>query len=181
VRVLGHRQTKEAATDNPHLMSPRHIPTLQITKSSRMAGCGRRQSLSGHLSYPQIAGYQYFQISLGALFIRRPATLTAKLRTLGFSLADPPLKTRWSAVSIKVTGASCAAARALTGQRFLSTQAPRLPLPDCAIPATCRCSYQKFDDRRDEPRRAEDAGGARGSRQPGTERRSSRGRRSTDK
>jgi hypothetical protein len=30
VRVLGHRQTKEAATDNPHLMSPRHIPTLQI-------------------------------------------------------------------------------------------------------------------------------------------------------
>jgi hypothetical protein len=28
-RVLGHRQTKEAATDNPNLMSPRHIPTLQ--------------------------------------------------------------------------------------------------------------------------------------------------------
>src|SRR6202008_4651978 len=27
-RVLGHRQTKAAATDNPHLMSPRHIPTL---------------------------------------------------------------------------------------------------------------------------------------------------------
>jgi hypothetical protein len=26
--VLGHRQTKEAATDNPNLMSPRHIPTL---------------------------------------------------------------------------------------------------------------------------------------------------------
>src|ERR1700730_6031675 len=28
VRVLGHRQTKEAATDNPSLPPPRHIPTL---------------------------------------------------------------------------------------------------------------------------------------------------------
>ena len=29
-RVLGHRRTKEAATDNPNLRSPRHIPTLPI-------------------------------------------------------------------------------------------------------------------------------------------------------
>ena len=28
MRVLGHRQTKEAATDNPHLRPPRHISTL---------------------------------------------------------------------------------------------------------------------------------------------------------
>jgi hypothetical protein len=28
VRVLGHRQTKGAATDNPNLRSPRHISTL---------------------------------------------------------------------------------------------------------------------------------------------------------
>src|SRR5271165_3724760 len=27
-RVLGHRQTKGAATENPNLRSPRHIPTL---------------------------------------------------------------------------------------------------------------------------------------------------------
>ena len=27
-RVLGHRQTKEAATDHSHLPPPRHIPTL---------------------------------------------------------------------------------------------------------------------------------------------------------
>jgi RNA-directed DNA polymerase len=32
VRVLGHRQTKEAATDNPHLMPPRHIPTLPASR-----------------------------------------------------------------------------------------------------------------------------------------------------
>ena len=30
VRVLGHRQTKGAATDHPNLPSPRHISTLQI-------------------------------------------------------------------------------------------------------------------------------------------------------
>ena len=28
--VLGHRQTKEAATDNPNLRSPRHISTLPM-------------------------------------------------------------------------------------------------------------------------------------------------------
>jgi hypothetical protein len=31
VRVLGHRQTKEAATDRPSLPPPRHISTLQIS------------------------------------------------------------------------------------------------------------------------------------------------------
>ena len=30
VRVLGHRQTKGAATDHPNLPSPRHISTLRI-------------------------------------------------------------------------------------------------------------------------------------------------------
>jgi hypothetical protein len=29
-RLLGHRQTKEAATDTPNLPPPRHIPTLPI-------------------------------------------------------------------------------------------------------------------------------------------------------
>ena len=27
-RLLGHRQTKETATDKPNLLLPRHIPTL---------------------------------------------------------------------------------------------------------------------------------------------------------
>jgi len=29
-RLLGHRQTKGAATDIPNLLPPRHISTLQI-------------------------------------------------------------------------------------------------------------------------------------------------------
>jgi len=33
-RVLGHRQTKGAATDNPNLRSPRHISTLPYRRSA---------------------------------------------------------------------------------------------------------------------------------------------------
>jgi len=40
VRVLGHRQTKGAATDHPSLPPPRHISTLQIVSLSRMAAHG---------------------------------------------------------------------------------------------------------------------------------------------
>jgi hypothetical protein len=32
-RVLGHRQTKGAATDHPHLPPPRHISTLPTAVS----------------------------------------------------------------------------------------------------------------------------------------------------
>ena len=39
VRVLGHRQTKGAATDNPNLMSPRHISTLREGARTRLI-CG---------------------------------------------------------------------------------------------------------------------------------------------
>ena len=53
---------------------------------------------------------------------------------------------RFSAVSIVCTSASCPAAQALKGQRYLSAKAPRLPLADCASPATCACTYRKYLD-----------------------------------
>jgi hypothetical protein len=86
---------------------------------------------------------------------------------------------RWSAVSIVCTSASCAAAQALKGQRYLSADAPRLPLSDCTSAETCPCVYRKHPDRRAGPRRETDTIGLR---RPSTapERRSSRGRRSTD-
>lgn len=87
---------------------------------------------------------------------------------------------RWNAVSIICTGASCAAAQALKGQRFLSSAAPRLPLADCASPAACPCTYRKHNDRRAGPRREVDASGLRRSSPINPDRRSSRGRRSTD-
>ena len=85
----------------------------------------------------------------------------------------------WSAVSIVCTSASCAAARALKGQRFLSADAPRLPVADCTSAETCPCVYRKHSDRRAGPRREVDASGLKRS-SPSPERRSSRGRRTTD-
>lgn len=85
---------------------------------------------------------------------------------------------RFSAVSIVCTSASCPAAQALKGQRYLSAKAPRIPLADCASPATCACTYRKYPDRRVEERREGSSGLGRTNPQP--ERRRSRGRRSTD-
>ncbi len=90
-----------------------------------------------------------------------------------------PVTSRWSAVSIVCTSASCEAARALKGRRFLGGDAPRLPLADCTSPGACPCVYRKHSDRRAGPRREEEASGLRRS-SPTPERRGGRGRRSTD-
>ena len=86
---------------------------------------------------------------------------------------------RWSAVSIVPAAGACEAARALKGTRFLSAQAPRMPLSECSSPGSCQCSYRKYPDRRAGPRRSEDNPGMRRV-ASGTERRIGRGRRSTD-
>ena len=63
----------------------------------------------------------------------------------------------WHAVSIVAGPRCCAAARELDGQRFLSKEAPPLPLPDCKR-TDCSCHYQHHDDRRKGPRRARELG-----------------------
>jgi hypothetical protein len=52
----------------------------------------------------------------------------------------------------------CSAARAIADQRFLSEEAPRLPLADCSNPQLCTCTYRHFDDRRTDLRRESDEG-----------------------
>ena len=47
-RLLGHRQTKEAATDKPDLRPPRHISTLPDIASQ---STGRIRTRSGHLQF----------------------------------------------------------------------------------------------------------------------------------
>ena len=49
--------------------------------------------------------------------------------------------------------------RALRDTRFLSADAPPLPLPECSSPWRCKCIYVHFADRRTKPRRATDRGG----------------------
>ena len=50
-------------------------------------------------------------------------------------------------VAIHHQDGACAAAKRLSGQRFLSKEAPSIPLPACDA-ASCHCRYLHFADRR---------------------------------
>ena len=86
-------------------------------------------------------------------------------------VAVPPKVTRpeervsivnpFHAASIKAGPRCCHAAGSMAGMRFLSREAPRLPLPQCDV-AACECRYVHHDDRRGDPRRASDGGRVKG-------------------
>lgn len=53
----------------------------------------------------------------------------------------------YHAVSLQYSSNACDAAKAMTGRRFLSSAAPRLPLPECDS-LECRCLFGHHSDRR---------------------------------
>lgn len=55
--------------------------------------------------------------------------------------------TQFHAVSIRLSGHSCKAAKEMSGRRFLATAAPKLPLPNCDV-LDCNCRFAHHDDRR---------------------------------
>lgn len=81
-------------------------------------------------------------------------------------------------IAIEPCDGACEAARAMTGSRFLSEEAPRLPLDDCTNASACRCVYRHFTDRRTDVRREADLGLP--MRQVPDEKRYGAGRRVTD-
>jgi hypothetical protein len=90
-----------------------------------------------------------------------------------------PKRTRWYAVSVVIDSEACSAVRALRGTRWLSSEAPRFPVPECDA-FSCGCRYKHYNDRRGKAQRYRDREG-RPSAYAGPERRSaSRGRRSDD-
>jgi hypothetical protein len=91
--------------------------------------------------------------------------------------ADPK---RWHAVSIMSAGECCEAARGLLKGRYLSAEAPRLPLAYCSDPTACRCAYRHHTDRRGPPRRREDLIGLKAGAFNGQERRDKPDRRKAD-
>ena len=84
---------------------------------------------------------------------------------------------RHRSVTIMHARASCPAVKALTGHRFLTRDAPQLPLPNCTLSRQCQCSFRKHDDRRDDDDRR--LAGERGRWYGGAEKRQPRGRRSS--
>ena len=53
----------------------------------------------------------------------------------------------YHAVSIKFGKDACAAAKNMSGHRFLASEAPRIPLPGCDV-AVCECRFTHHQDRR---------------------------------
>lgn len=64
----------------------------------------------------------------------------------------------YHAVSIRHGTNCCQAVAALGNQRFLSVEAPQLPVEGCTLKGRCRCRYQHHTDRRDDLRRDVDFG-----------------------
>jgi hypothetical protein len=64
-------------------------------------------------------------------------------------------KTKWYAVSVIPGKRCCLAAKQMARKRWLSADAPRLPLERCDL-RTCECRYQHHTDRRGTPRRRVD-------------------------
>src|SRR6202049_1896003 len=57
-----------------------------------------------------------------------------------------PFKQSWHAVSVAAGPVACPAAEGLRHKRFLSDEAPLLPLPECSSPWRCKCIYRHFSD-----------------------------------
>jgi hypothetical protein len=90
---------------------------------------------------------------------------------------DKATDRRWHAVSVKPGQGACNAAISGKNRRWLSREAPLLPLPGCTRPDTCTCTYNHHDDRRAGSRRAQDLDVFSRAPRVGNERRSRKSRR----
>jgi hypothetical protein len=64
----------------------------------------------------------------------------------------------FQAISIYRGVDACQLARKYSDHRFLTKNAPKLPLPGCTMSKDCACRYVKHSDRRGESRRLVDFG-----------------------
>lgn len=72
--------------------------------------------------------------------------------------ADKTRGSTFHAVEIRTTNDACQAAQDTHGERFLSAEAPPLPLVQCDRPDRCQCRYRHYEDRRGNPRRGAESG-----------------------
>lgn len=96
------------------------------------------------------------------------------------SRADQTCVSPFHAVEIRCGKNACQAAKDTRGERYLSAEAPLLPLDQCDGPDRCQCCYQHYKDRRVGPRRREEVGLPTQSDPERVERRHAKGRRAED-
>lgn len=89
-------------------------------------------------------------------------------------------KQSYHAVEIHAAAQACPAVRSFRDKRFLSRDAPPIPLPSCSAP-DCDCVYVHYDDRRSGPRRDAYLHGAYRQGERKQERRRQTGRRFSDR
>ncbi len=82
------------------------------------------------------------------LLFRRTQTTTSKRPPRPSRLGKVKPDPQFHAVSLQTSGGACEAAKSMEGRRFLSTAAPRIPLPECDEPA-CKCHFVHHKDRRE--------------------------------
>ena len=80
------------------------------------------------------------------------------LRRLFTKKAEKPRVTPYHAVAIRCGKTPCQAAQDNQSERYLSAEAPLLPLDQCDRPDQCECRYQHYEDRRGRPRRRSEHG-----------------------
>jgi hypothetical protein len=90
------------------------------------------------------------------------------------------ISNHWHAVCVDAKASSCAEAHALRKRRFLSKEAPGLPLKGCGNPLNCPCTYRHHEDRRGKERRKGEQSFTSTQKVPTSERRKAKGRRSGD-
>jgi hypothetical protein len=77
------------------------------------------------------------------LFLRRRGNQAEPAETA----VEDSTQSTYHAVSIKFDRNACEAAKEMGGRRFLSSAAPRLPLPECDV-LECNCRFAHHEDRR---------------------------------
>jgi len=93
-------------------------------------------------------------------WFRRRITVTKIERAAGTRSASSEqiqVINPWHAVAVSTGKPCCRASIAKRNTRFLSREAPPLPLAGCTQPKNCTCKYKHFSDRRGGPRRTTDS------------------------
>ena len=90
--------------------------------------------------------------SVKGMFGRAPKPVTPPRTT---AVPGARIVNNFHAVSIKPGPRCCQTAKSMAGVRYLSREAPRLPLPQCDA-AGCECKYVHHEDRRGYDRRMAD-------------------------
>src|SRR5579862_3975309 len=83
----------------------------------------------------------------------RPTSKISDARTPRPVESSKPVKKQaWHAVSIVRGRQACGAVAELSGRKWLSAEAPQLPIKGCDA-KQCDCRYRHYDDRRSADRR----------------------------